>query len=57
MTKEINLLRTAKLCRQLASTPTSGTQSVDRLLRGVAKQLEREAKELPKAVKPGSTGS
>jgi hypothetical protein len=54
MTTETNLLRAAKLCRQLADTPTSGTQSVDRLLRAVAKRLEREADETgPKVQQSG----
>ncbi len=57
MTTETNLLRAAKLCRQLADTPTSGTQSVDRLLRAVAKRLEREAKEPARADKLGLSRS
>ena len=39
----LELRRTAALCRRAAAVPTSGAQSVDRILVVLAEQLERDA--------------
>jgi len=39
----LELRRTAALCRRAAAIPTSGAQSVDRILVALAEQLERDA--------------
>ena len=39
----LELRRTAALCRRAAAIPTSGAQSVDRILVVWAEQLERDA--------------
>ena len=44
MVKQVlELRRTAALCRRAAAIPTSGAQSVDRILVALAEQLERDA--------------
>jgi hypothetical protein len=44
MVAEVRELRSkAALCRRAASIPTSGSASADRILLGLAEQLERDA--------------